>query len=200
MEASRTRIGHQREGHILYYRCSRRVYARNGKAVPPCTARLLRQDAMEPVEAWIRQALTRCKPRARRARQETDTAGDLERIEERRRRVTVAYTTPGSLMGDMEYRAALADCDAAARAIAPPEPTMPGGTPRGLGETWERLTMVERHAALILLVHAVVVGADTITLHLVQHPWTGWPEEKTFPRPRPKGRGFMRGTMGNDCP
>lgn len=200
LEACRITAGHGRQGHILYYRCAHRVYARQGRPIPPCAARMLRQDAMEPVEAWIRKTLTRCKPRARRKREETDAASELERIEEQRRRVTVAYTTPGSLMTDAEYRAALADCDARARAVSPPEPAMPGGTPKGLGETWERLTLTERHAALSLLVRAVVVYPTSITVHLVLHPWAGWPVEKAFPRPAAKGRGFMRRTMGNDSP
>lgn len=185
------------DGGNRYYRCSRRTVLRAGRLVPDCNARMLRADAMDPIEAWIRRTLTQAKPRARRKRLETDATRQLEAIEERRRRATVAYTMPGSRMSDEEYRAAIAQCDAEADAVRPPEPSIAGGM-RSLGETWEALTEVERNAALKLLVRAVAVYPDCITLHLTPYPWIGWPAEKTFPRPPAKGAGFVRGTMGND--
>lgn len=184
------------DGGNRYYRCSRRTVLRAGRLVPDCNARMLRAEAMGPLEDWIRKALVKAKPRARRKRLETDAARQLEAIEERRRRATVAYTMPGSRMSDEEYRAAIAQCDAEAAAVRPPEPSIAGGM-RSLGETWEALTEVERNAALKLLVRAVAVYPDCITLHLTPYPWIGWPAEKTFPRPPAKGPGFVRGTMGN---
>lgn len=181
-----------KDARVRYFRCTRRVDLKRGISEVPCPARMIRVDALDPIEDWLRKTLTRCKPRARRVKAEGGAALELEAIEEQRRRVTVAYTTPGSLMTDGEYRAALADCDAKARAVSPPEPVMPSGTPKGLGESWETLSMVERHAALRLLVRAVVVYPTMITLHLAPHPWTAWPAEKTFPRPKPRGLGASK--------
>ena len=169
---------------FVYYRCNRRYHYAHHAEPQRCSGRSICQAAMDAVEAAFLELIHTSQPAPRPRPVAVDAESQIAQIRERKRRLTMAYTSIGSSLSDEEYHASLRECDAEIARLSPAPPALHPSAFKTLAESWDRAALTEKNRAIRLLVVAAYVYRDRVELDLADNDWDGWRETLTVPRPR----------------